>query len=76
MTDSIVRQIVRDDGLFRLTVCQRLDGLFFYREDWLGQWDDAPWTWMDGHPPSGIFATSTEAEADARASISWLRFDG
>ena len=76
MTDSIVRQIVRDDGLFRLTVCQRLDALFFYREDWLGQWDDAPWTWMDGHPPSGIFATSTEAEADARASISWLRLDG
>ena len=76
MSDNVVEQIVRDDGLFRLSICRRPDGLFFYREDWLGQWNDAPWTWMDGHPPSGIFATSTEAEAEARASIPWLRHDG
>lgn len=76
MPDEVVKRIIRDDGLFRLSVRRRPDGLFFYTEDWLGRWDDAPWTWMDGHPPSGIFATDMDAEADARASIPWLRLEG
>ena len=68
-----VEQIVSQNGKFRLTVCRRDDGLFFYREDWLAEWDDAPHAWQEGHPPSGLFASAVEAMAEARAAISWLR---
>jgi hypothetical protein len=74
MPDTIVKQIVSGDNRFRLSVCQRRDGLFYYRHDWFAEeWDDAPAAWQDGHPPSGIFGTALEAVAEARATISWLR---
>ncbi len=73
--DIVVKRIVRGDGRFRISVCQRHDGLFFYRQDRFTEWDDAPHAWMDGYPPSGIFSTADEAEAEARATISWLRND-
>jgi len=75
MQDAVVKQIVSADKQFRLSICQRDDGLFFYRHDWFANWDDAPPAWQDGHPPSGIFASVAEAEAEARSTIAWLRND-
>ncbi len=66
-------QITSPNGKRRLTVCQGDDGLFFYREDWFAEWDDAPHAWQDGYPQSGLFASAAGAEAEARATISWLR---
>ena len=70
---EIVKQITRTDGKRRLTVCLRDDDLFFYQEDWFSEWDDVPNDWRDGYPISGLFASAAEAEAEARATISWLR---
>ena len=62
-----VEQITSPNGKRRLTVCRRDDGLFYYREDWFAEWDDAPHTWQIGYPPSGLFATATAIEAAAEA---------
>ena len=68
-----VQQITSPNGKRRLTICRRDDGLFFYREDWFAEWDDAPHAWQDGYPLSGLFACAAEAEAEARVAIYWLR---
>jgi hypothetical protein len=73
VSDIIAKQIVSGDARFRLTVCQRPDGLFFYRHDWLAGWEGASAEWQDGYPPSGLFGTALEAETEARSTIAWLR---
>lgn len=71
--EEVVNRILRDDGLVRVSICRRSDGLSYYREDRFLVLDDAPSAWDDGHPPSGLYASAHEAEADTRASIGWLR---
>lgn len=68
-----VKQIPSRDGKRRLAILRRDDGLFYYREDWFAEWDDAPHAWQDGYPLSGLFASCAEAETEARATTAWLR---
>jgi hypothetical protein len=70
---EVVEQITSPNGKRRFTVYRREDGLFFYREAWYAEWDDAPHAWLDGYPPSGLFASAADADADARSTIHWLR---
>lgn len=73
MSKTIACQITRDDGRVRLTVHQRDDGCFLYTEDSFEAWDDAPAMWVEGYPPSGLFASMEQAEEEAKAIIPWLR---
>jgi hypothetical protein len=66
-----IKTFERPDGRARLFIFVRDDGLYEYRaeaED--GNGGHACWTETD---ISGLFDTAARAEADAAASVCWLR---
>ncbi len=72
MQKSLVRRLVGNDQMSRLSVYRRHDGLFHYVEEKISEWDDAPPAWVEASR-SGVFASSQEAVPEAQAAISWLR---
>lgn len=70
--EQLVRRLVKNDQMSRLSVYQRHDGLFQYLEEEISEWDDAPPAWIEVGR-SGIFMNSQEAVVEARAAIQWLR---
>ena len=71
--DTLVRQIFSSDRTRRLSIYQRPDRLFYYRDDIYAEYEEVEPLFSDGYPPSGLFATAFEAEREARSAVGWLR---
>jgi hypothetical protein len=71
--DVLVRQVFNSDRTHRLSIYQRPDGFFLYRDDIYAEFEEVPPFFWDGYPPSGLFKTAFEAERDARSAVEWLR---
>jgi hypothetical protein len=69
--NGTVKTFDRPDGLARVEIYSRPDGLFFFEE--------LAWTQEDGEAywlptkMSGLYASAESAEAEAAAMISWVR---
>lgn len=70
--EGVVQNIVAPDGLRRVCILKRPDGLFQFREDRVVEYDDTEPYWTEGYPFSGLYSTLGAADASARSSISWL----
>ena len=66
--DTIVGTLTRPDGLERVLVVTRADGLATYRR----QWAEASGQWVSTGPDCGLYDTVETAEAEARTKIWWL----
>ena len=58
------------DGLRRVSLVHRDDGLFQYRIDRLVEYEDTHPYWVDGYPLSGLFPSRDEALAEATLMLS------
>jgi hypothetical protein len=68
-TDTVFGTLTRPDGLERVLVVRRTDGLATYRRQWA---DPASGQWASPGPDCGLYDTVEMAEAEARSKVWWL----
>jgi hypothetical protein len=69
--DKLVRTFPSADGMQRVELYLRDDGLFYFKE-FTGFYDDGHLCFAEGFP-SGLYNRDDEAEAEIRATTPWLR---